>query len=128
MEFIYTFLTILLVIDAALLIVIILMQKTKGAEIGAVFGSGAAAAVLGAGAANILTKLTYWIGGIFLALVFALTFLHHKIMTSKTVVESIPVEVQQKTTPEQVTPKQQPQTTAPATIPTPKTETKTESE
>ncbi len=95
MEFIYTFLTILLVIDSILLIVIILMQKTKGAEIGAVFGSGAAAAVLGAGAANILTKLTYWIGGIFLALVFTLTFLHHKIMTSKTVVESIPIETQQ---------------------------------
>jgi len=95
LEFIYTFLTILLVIDSILLIVIILMQKTKGAEIGAVFGSGAAAAVLGAGAANILTKLTYWIGGIFLALVFTLTFLHHKIMTSKTVVESIPIETQQ---------------------------------
>ncbi len=96
MEFIYTFLTILLVIDSILLVIIILMQKTKGAEIGAVFGSGAASAVLGAGAANILTKLTYWIGGIFLALVFALTFLHHKIMTSKTVVETIPVEIQEK--------------------------------
>ena len=128
MEFIYTFLTILLIIDSVLLVVIILMQKTKGAEIGAVFGSGAAAAVLGAGAANILTKLTYWIGGIFLALVFALTFLHHKIMTTKTVVESLPVEVQQKTpqtSPQQVTPEKQPQTkTTPS--PAPKTENQPE--
>jgi preprotein translocase subunit SecG len=112
LEFIYTFLSILLVIDSILLVVIILMQKTKGAEIGAVFGSGAASAVLGAGAANILTKLTYWIGGIFLALVFALTFLHHKIMTTKTVVESIPVEVQQKSVPQQT--KEQTQKTVPS--------------
>ncbi len=119
MEFIYTLLTILLVIDSILLIVIILMQKTKGAEIGAVFGSGAAAAVLGAGAANILTKLTYWIGGIFLALVFALTFLHHKIMTTKTVVETIPIETKQETT----KPQQQNQT---APIQTQQKETQTE--
>jgi len=62
MELLYILLSIALVIDAVLLIVIILMQKTKGAEIGAVFGSGAAAAVLGAGAANIITKITYWLG------------------------------------------------------------------
>ena len=70
------------------------MQKTKGAEIGAVFGSGAAAAVLGAGAANIITKITYWLGGIFLALVFALTIIHHKIVKSQTVIHSIPEATQ----------------------------------
>ncbi len=90
MELLYILLSIALVIDAVLLIVIILMQKTKGAEIGAVFGSGAAAAVLGAGAANIITKITYWLGGIFLALVFVLTVLHHQIVKSKTVIQSIP--------------------------------------
>ncbi len=92
MELLYILLSIALVIDSILLIIIILMQKTKGAEIGAVFGSGAAAAVLGAGAANIITKITYWLGGIFLALVFTLTILHHKIVKSQTVLETIPVE------------------------------------
>ena len=69
------------------------MQKTKGAEIGAVFGSGAAAAVLGAGAANFLTKLTYWLGGIFLALVFTLSYIHHKMVTTNTVIQTIPEEI-----------------------------------
>ena len=95
MELLYILLSIALVIDSILLIIIILMQKTKGAEIGAVFGSGAAAAVLGAGAANIITKITYWLGGIFLALVFALTIIHHKIVKSQTVIHSIPEATQQ---------------------------------
>ena len=77
MEVLYTILSIFLVIDAILLVILILMQKTKGAEIGAVFGSGAAAAVLGAGASNILTKITYWLGGIFLALVLSLSLIDH---------------------------------------------------
>ena len=62
MDILFTVLSIFLIIDAVLLIIIVLMQKTKGAEIGAIFGSGAAAAVLGAGASNILTKITYWLG------------------------------------------------------------------
>ncbi|WP_457640858.1 preprotein translocase subunit SecG [Persephonella sp.] len=97
MEILYTILSILLVIVAVLLIIIILMQKTKGAEIGAIFGSGAAAAVLGAGASNILTKITYWLGGIFLFIVFALSFIHHKSLKSSTIIEEIPE--QKQTTP-----------------------------
>ncbi|RMA97167.1 preprotein translocase subunit SecG [Hydrogenothermus marinus] len=77
MELLYTILSILLIIDGILLVILILMQKTKGAEIGAVFGSGAAAAVLGAGASNFLTKLTYWLGGIFLAIVLTLSLIDH---------------------------------------------------
>lgn len=77
MDILYTILSIFLVIDSILLVILILMQKTKGAEIGAVFGSGAAAAVLGAGASNILTKITYWLGGIFLALVLSLSLIDH---------------------------------------------------
>ncbi|WP_029522160.1 preprotein translocase subunit SecG [Persephonella sp. KM09-Lau-8] len=92
MEILFTILSILLVIDAVLLIIIVLMQKTKGAEIGAIFGSGAAAAVLGAGASNILTKITYWLGGIFLFLVFALSYIHHKSVTSGSVVTDIPAQ------------------------------------
>ncbi len=93
MELIYYTLSVILVIVSVLLVIVILMQKTKGAEIGAVFGSGAAAAVLGAGAANFLTKLTYWLGGIFLALVFALSFIHHKMVTTITVIQTISEEI-----------------------------------
>ncbi len=94
MEILYTVLSILLFIVAVLLIIIILMQKTKGAEIGAIFGSGAAAAVLGAGASNILTKITYWLGGIFLFIVFALSFIHHKTIKSPTVIDDIPAQTE----------------------------------
>ncbi|NPA16727.1 preprotein translocase subunit SecG [Persephonella sp.] len=90
MDILFTVLSILLIIDAVLLIIIVLMQKTKGAEIGAIFGSGAAAAVLGAGASNILTKITYWLGGIFLFLVFALSYIHHKSLHNPSVISDIP--------------------------------------
>ncbi|WP_457638993.1 preprotein translocase subunit SecG [Persephonella sp.] len=97
MDILFTVLTILLIIDAVLLIIIVLMQKTKGAEIGAIFGSGAAAAVLGAGASNILTKITYWLGGIFLFLVFSMSYIHHKSVKSSSVLSDIPEATQTET-------------------------------
>jgi preprotein translocase subunit SecG len=89
-------LSIVLIIVSVLLIILVLMQKTKGAEIGAVFGSGAAKAVLGASAATILTKITYWLGAIFLTLVLILSYLSIHIAKSKSVIESIPAEQTQK--------------------------------
>jgi len=89
MELLYTVLSIVTVIVAVLLVILILMQKTKGAEIGAVFGSGAAAAVLGAGASNILTKITYWLGGLFLFLVFSLSYIHHQVLKESSAVLSV---------------------------------------
>ncbi len=90
MELLYTILSVILVIDAVILIIVILMQKTKGAEVGAAFGAGAAAAVLGAGASTVLTKITYWLGGIFMTLVLALSLIHHHMIKSSTVISNIP--------------------------------------
>ena len=101
MELLYTILSILLIIDAIVLIIVILMQKTKGAEVGAVFGAGAAAAVLGAGASTVLTKITYWLGGIFMAIVLAMSLIHHHLVKSSTVIESIPEKVPVQTAPKQ---------------------------
>jgi len=95
-EFLFGVLSVVLIIVSILLIILVLMQKTKGAEIGAVFGSGAAKAVLGASAATILTKITYWLGAIFLALVLILSYLSIHIAKSKSVIESIPAEQTQK--------------------------------
>ncbi|RUM49252.1 MAG: preprotein translocase subunit SecG [Hydrogenothermus sp.] len=98
MDILYTILSVFLVIDSILLVILILMQKTKGAEIGAVFGSGAAAAVLGAGASNILTKITYWLGGIFLALVLSLSLIdHYKAKTLHQIPSDIPVKTEKQT-------------------------------
>jgi preprotein translocase subunit SecG len=53
------FLTALHVLACLFLIVIVLLQRGKGAEMGAVFGGGAGATVFGSrGAANFLTRMT----------------------------------------------------------------------
>lgn len=89
MEILYGILTVLLIIVSVLLVVLILMQKTKGAEIGAVFGSGAAKAVLGASAATILTKITYWLGAAFIVIVFSMAYISNHISKTKSVVSDI---------------------------------------
>jgi preprotein translocase subunit SecG len=53
------FLTVVHVLVCVVLIVVVLLQRGKGAEIGAVFGGGASTTVFGArGAGNFLTKIT----------------------------------------------------------------------
>jgi preprotein translocase subunit SecG len=53
------FLTVVHVIVCLFLIVIVLLQRGKGADIGAVFGSGSGATLFGSrGAGNFLTRLT----------------------------------------------------------------------
>ena len=52
-------LTVLHVIVCIFLVAVVLLQRGKGAEIGAVFGAGASSTVFGSrGAGNFLTKLT----------------------------------------------------------------------
>jgi preprotein translocase subunit SecG len=53
------FVTVLHVVVCLILIVVVLLQRGKGAEIGAVFGGGGGSTVFGArGAGNFLTRLT----------------------------------------------------------------------
>ena len=53
------FLTVLHVMVCVILIVVVLLQRGKGAEIGAVFGGGASSTVFGSrGAGNFLSRLT----------------------------------------------------------------------
>jgi preprotein translocase subunit SecG len=53
------FLTVVHVVVCLVLIVVVLLQRGKGAEIGAVFGGGAGTTVFGSrGAGNFLTKIT----------------------------------------------------------------------
>ncbi|UCE87830.1 MAG: preprotein translocase subunit SecG [Deltaproteobacteria bacterium] len=70
------FLTVVHVMTCFILIVVVLLQRGKGAEIGAVFGGGASSTVFGArGAGNFLTKLTTASAVIFMLSSLSLSYL-----------------------------------------------------
>ena len=65
----------LLVIDALALIVLVLIQQGKGADVGAAFGSGSSNTVFGSsGGATALTKLTTWLAIGFFVIAFGLAY------------------------------------------------------
>ncbi len=71
-----TFLLVLLILDSLVLIAAILLQSGKGSGLAASFGgvSSSADSLLGTRqTGNLLTKASWWGGGIFLALSFVLS-------------------------------------------------------
>jgi preprotein translocase subunit SecG len=71
----YAFLLVLLILDSAVLIAAILLQAGKGGGVAASFGgvSSSSDAFIGTRqAGNLLTKASWWAGGIFLGLSFVL--------------------------------------------------------
>ena len=71
----YTFLVIVLILDSIVLVTAILLQAGKGGGLAASFGgaTSAADALIGTRqAGNLLTKASWWCGGIFLVLAFVL--------------------------------------------------------
>jgi preprotein translocase subunit SecG len=71
----YTFLVILLIIDSLVLVTAILLQAGKGGGLAASFGGATSAAdsLIGTRqAGNLLTRASWWCGGIFLFLAFVL--------------------------------------------------------
>src|SRR5690348_367478 len=71
----YTFLLVLLILDSILLVAAILMQAGQGGGMAASFGgvSSSASSFLGTRqAGNLLTKASWWCGGLFLGLSFLL--------------------------------------------------------
>ena len=75
------FVTIVHVIVCLLLVVIILLQQGKSADLAAAFGGQGSQTAFGPrSAANLLTKSTAWLAGIFLCTSIALTvLLQHQI-------------------------------------------------
>jgi preprotein translocase subunit SecG len=71
-----TFLTILHVIVCIFLIAVVLLQRGKGAEIGAVFGGGGSSTVFGSrGAGSFLSKLTTGAAIVFMVTSLSLAYL-----------------------------------------------------
>jgi preprotein translocase subunit SecG len=74
---VYLFLLTLLVLDSFLLITIVLLQAGKGGGLAAMGAAGAGSDTLFGSrqAATLLTKATWWCGGIFLVLAFTLSMM-----------------------------------------------------
>ncbi len=71
------FLTVLLVLNCALLILLVLIQlPKKEAGAGLAFGGGATDALFGAGSGNVLTRITKYLAGTFFILSLALSVLN----------------------------------------------------
>ena len=66
------------VLSAIALIVLVLLQHGKGADLGAAFGSGASGSIFGAaGSGSFLSKMTWIIGAVFFLSTIAITIAHH---------------------------------------------------
>lgn len=64
------------VLVAALMILIILMQRPKSEGLGAAFGGGVTENIFGAQTTNVLTRITGWLAGIFFISAFTLSMLY----------------------------------------------------
>ena len=102
----FTFLLVLLVIDSIVLVAAILLQSGKGQGLAASFGgvSSSADSLLGSRqAGNLLTKTSWWGGGIFLFLSFVLSLASARQRAPKSVLDQLaqpaPVSVPAQSTP-----------------------------
>ena len=85
--FLKPFFTVILFLNSVFLVLLVLVQlPKKEAGLGTAFGGGATDALFGAGAGNMLTKLTKWNAVIFL---FLCLFLSMPFMTAKNLSETL---------------------------------------
>ncbi|MYZ43052.1 preprotein translocase subunit SecG [Schauerella aestuarii] len=74
-----TIVLIVQVVSALSIIVLVLLQQGKGADMGSAFGTGSAGSLFGAsGAANFLSRATKWAAVIFFASTAALAWMGHR--------------------------------------------------
>jgi preprotein translocase subunit SecG len=94
MEWLFSLLLVLDVICAIGVIVLVLLQHGKGADMGAAFGSGASGSLFGAtGSANFLSRLTGGFAAGFFILTMALSFLGNKRPNApKSIMEQAPTK------------------------------------
>jgi preprotein translocase subunit SecG len=86
----YTFLLILLIIDCIVLVLAILLQSGKGTGLAASFGGASSSpdALIGIRqAGNLLTRVSWWGGGIFLGLCFILQLMSTHAAVPRSVLE-----------------------------------------
>jgi preprotein translocase subunit SecG len=109
---------VLFVLVAALMVLVILMQRPKSEGLGAAFGGGVTENIFGAQTTNVLVKFTTWLTGIFFGLTFALSVLyaHHSVASSAFRRELMKNQPASQTSPAPAGPKSSP-ASSPATTP-----------
>lgn len=79
MSLMLSILMVVQVVSALAIIVLVLLQQGKGADMGSAFGSGSAGSLFGAsGAANFLSRSTKWAAVVFFASTAGLAYVTHK--------------------------------------------------
>lgn len=79
MSFPFIVVPIIQVISALTIIVLVLLQQGKGADMGSAFGTGSAGSLFGAsGAANFLSRATKWAAVVFFISTASLAWLGHR--------------------------------------------------
>lgn len=79
MSLMLSLLMVVQVLSALAIIVLVLLQQGKGADMGSAFGSGSAGSLFGAsGAANFLSRTTKWAAVVFFASTAGLAYVTHK--------------------------------------------------
>lgn len=72
----FTILLVIQIITSFAIIVLVLLQQGKGADMGSAFGSGSAGSLFGAtGAANFLSRATKWAAVVFFMTTMALAYI-----------------------------------------------------
>lgn len=111
------FITIIHIFVCLALIMIVLLQTGKGAEMGASFGGGGNQAMIGSsGGATLLSKITTAMAIIFMLTSLSLAYMSTSGLRQQSVTENIPVETTEPS----------PATVAPATEKAPVTQPATE--
>ncbi len=111
----YTAVAILHVLIALGLILVVLLQSGKGADIGAAFGGGSSQTVFGArGGATFLSRATTVLAVLFMVLSIGLTLLSSNRATTVSVPEELPKSQSAPTAPAAQAPAPAPAPTAPA--------------
>jgi preprotein translocase subunit SecG len=88
----YTLLTIVHVLSCFFLVIVVLLQQGKGADVGAVFGGSSQTLFGSSGAGTLLSKVTSAIAGIFMLTSLTLTYGAAK-QTSRSLFDDAPVPV-----------------------------------
>ena len=97
----YTLLLSILILDAILLGVVILLQSGKGGGLAASFGgaSSSSDSLIGTRqAGNLLTKLSWWCGGLFLFLAFVLQLMSARSAVPTSVLDRLSAPASQPAT------------------------------